>query len=413
MAVRRIRIRLGFLTVFSLICLCIFGLSIHLYKNISENFGVGLDIDSFKMGLHPDRESYHELPSKTARRNIIIVSHGRSGSSLMGDIFNHHPSVFYMYEPLQTPKRVLRKYYEGNTTIYSSLVERFLSGVFRCKFDQPEFLADIENYYRKSGQTRISNAMSSPPLCPYRMTDPRWDPRLCHPMKSQSLGSACKDVHNLTVVKVLFSRIPLNSIETVLNLCQPLNEVDCKVVFLVRDPRAVIPSSRLIGFFKETGDTEGKESLRMYSYQQCQQLEDNLDFIRKLPDSLRFRIRIQRYEDLARDPLRELSGLYKFASLTMLDSVRMWLNETTHLSRKDCTELDGVLVTCTKDDAWAAANRWRWKVHPHDIDLIEFYCGRVMRLMGYRPVHRSYDLLTDIKKPLYNDEYEAKHWVSK
>ena len=344
MAVRRIRMRLGFLTVFSLIGLCIFGLSTHLYINRSQNFEVGLDLDSFKMGLQPRPEKNHEQSSKTARRNIVIVSHGRSGSSLMGDIFNHHPSVFYMYEPLQTPKRVLRKLYEGNTTIYSGLVERFLTGIFRCKFDQPDFLADIKNYYRKSAHPRISNAIASPPLCPYRMTDPRWDPLLCHPMTSQSLGSACKDVYNLTVVKILFSRIPQNSIKAVLNLCQPLTEVDCKVVFLVRDPRAVIPSSRLTGFFKETGDLKSKESLRMYSYQQCQQLEDNLDFIRKLPDSLRFRIRIQRYEDVARDPLRELSGLYEFASLTVLDSVRMWLNETTHLSRRDCTEMDGVAV---------------------------------------------------------------------
>ena len=55
---------------------------------------------------------------------------------------------------------------------------------------------------------------------------------------------------------------------------------------------------------------------------------------------------------------------------------------------------DGVAVTCTKDDAWAATNRWRWKVHSHDIDIIEYYCGGVMRLLGYRPVDRSYQLLT-------------------
>lgn len=34
------------------------------------------------------------LPNMAARRNVIIVSHGRSGSSITGDIFNHHPDVF-------------------------------------------------------------------------------------------------------------------------------------------------------------------------------------------------------------------------------------------------------------------------------------------------------------------------------
>ena len=74
----------------------------------------------------------------------------------------------------------------------------------------------------------------------------------------------------------------------------------------------------------------------------------------------------------------------------MLESVRTWLNETTQSSRKDCNrDVDGVAVTCAKDDAWAAENRWRWKVHPHEIDIIEYYCRGVMRLMGYRPVDRD------------------------
>ena len=230
-------------------------------------------------------------------------------------------------------------------------------------------------------------------------------------MTSESLGNACKDNYDLTVIKVLFSRIPESGIETILNACKPLAGVDCRVLFLVRDPRAVIPSSRLTGFFKEQGESNSKESMRSYSYWQCKKLEDNLEFIRKLPDSLRRRIKLQRYEDLARNPLKELSGLYEFAGLTVLESVRTWLNETTHLSRKDCTELDGVVVTCTKDDAWVAANRWRWKVNPHDIDIIEYYCGRAMRLIGYRPVDRSHELLANVTTPLFYDDYEAKKWV--
>jgi len=168
--------------------------------------------------------------SQQARRNLIIVSHGRSGSTLMGDIFNHHPSVFYMYEPLQTAERVVKNS-SGNMS-YSGLVNQFLTGVFRCQCDHPQIVSDIERYYRKPDHPGISQAIASPPLCPYRTTDPRWDPQLCYPMTSESLGSACMENYNLTAIKVLMDRIPENTIKTILTTFNPL-DVDCKVVFLV------------------------------------------------------------------------------------------------------------------------------------------------------------------------------------
>ena len=346
---------------------------------------------------------------KTARRSLIIVSHGRSGSTLTGDIFNHHPSVFYMYEPLQTAKRVQNKL-KINDTGYSNLAKEFLTGVFRCNFDHPDILDDIERYYRKPEHPRVSKAIGSPPLCPYEMTDSRWSPTLCKPMTSEVLGSACKHKYDLTVLKILMSRIPENNIKSILTACSPA-DTDCKIIFLVRDPRGMIPSSLNTGFFKEKGHPNAHWGTRLYSYQQCKHTEDNLEFVRKLPDSLRDRIKLLRYEDLAIEPLKALADIYGFAGLPVLESVRTWLNETTQQSRKACDhDLDGPLVTCTKDDAWAAANRWRWKVHPHEIDIIEHYCRRVMNLMGYRTVDRSYDLLSNRKIPLFTNDYESKHW---
>ena len=149
-------------------------------------------------------------------------------------------------------------------------------------------------------------------------------------MTSESLGSACNN-YNLTVIKVLVDRIPENNIKTVLTSCNSF-DVDCKILFLVRDPRAVIPSSRSFGFFNEIGNKDALQNTRLFSYKLCKETEENLDFIRKLPDFLRKRIKLQRYEDVAIDPLKELSGLYDFVGLPVLESVRTWLNETTQLS---------------------------------------------------------------------------------
>ena len=345
---------------------------------------------------------------RTARKNLIIVSHGRSGSTLTGDIFNHHPSVFYMYEPLQTPKRV-QKNKNMNDSGYSNLAKEFLTGVFRCKFDNPDLLRDIERYYRKPEHPRISKSIGSPPLCPHQMTDPKWNPRHCLPMTNEVLGSACKDTYNLTVLKILMWRIPENSIETILNACSA-PDIDCKVIFLVRDPRAMVPSSRKIGFFGEQGPPNEYSGTRLYSQQRCAQTEANMELVRSLPDSFRDRIKLLRYEDLATKPLKVLADIYEFVGLPVLESVRTWLNKTTHLSRSACNWLDGGSVTCTKDDAWAAANRWRWTAHLQEINVIERYCGRVLRLMGYRPVNGSTELLANRNIALFSDDYEAKHW---
>ena len=407
MAVRRIKLH----CVSKLLCLAVPSLIVATYflgkrtqspQHETQQHKAGHHLKFYNMSFHatPNVTRKFELRSKPPRNNLIIVSHGRSGSSLMGDIFNHHPSVFYMYEPLQAPQRVAGTSYRN--VRYVRLVEQYLSGLFHCKFNHPQILADIESYYRKPDHPRISQAIASPPLCPYETTDKRWNPKHCYPMTSESLESVCKNNYNLTAIKVLISRIPENSIKTILSTCKP-PDVDCKIVFLVRDPRAVISSSRKIGFFREGGT-------RDYSYTRCKQTEDNLEYIRKLPDSLRDRIKLQRYEDLAMNPLKELSGLYEFAGLPVLESVRTWLNKTTRLSRKDCNKMDGVDVTCTKDVAWAAVNRWRWNTSSHEIDIIEHTCEGVMRLMGYRPVNRSKELQKNVKIPLFSDNFEAKHW---
>lgn len=72
--------------------------------------------------------------SKQTRRNIIIVSHGRSGSTITGDMFNHHPSVFYLHEPLQTVERISQFQKERKTSPddpdYGSLMSEVLNGIF-------------------------------------------------------------------------------------------------------------------------------------------------------------------------------------------------------------------------------------------------------------------------------------------
>ena len=47
------------------------------------------------------------LAEREKRLNVIILTHMSSGSSFSGNIFNLHPDVFYLYEPLHDLRRVV------------------------------------------------------------------------------------------------------------------------------------------------------------------------------------------------------------------------------------------------------------------------------------------------------------------
>ena len=84
-------------------------------------------------------------------------------------------------------------------------------------------------------------------------------------MTKESLASTCWKNYDLTVLKVLISRIPENTIKIILNACTS-GDIDCKIVFLVRDPRGVVPSSKSVCFFRDAVGDTAMGGTRLYSF---------------------------------------------------------------------------------------------------------------------------------------------------
>ncbi|XP_068678692.1 carbohydrate sulfotransferase 4-like [Montipora foliosa] len=363
-------------------------------KNKENLYGHTLDLQTAK--------------SKEPRKNIVIVAHGRSGSTITGDMFNHHASVFYLHEPLQTVQRISKH----QNLSYGTLMADVLTNIFRCNFSKA-VVEDIKSFYRESNHPRASYALGSPPLCPYDITDPRWDPKLCYPMTSEFLGSVCSKKYNLTVAKVLMDRITESSIKNILAACSPA-DVDCQIIFLIRDPRAVIMSAKSVNFFPDPASDKDRNNLRRFSYAQCSKTEENLMFVKNLPLYWRKRIMIHRYEDFASDPPKAMSRLFEFAGLSVPEHLKMWLIERTKpqddgKAMKACEGYHPAF--CTVDNSKEAINRWRWKVAFDDIDIVEHYCKHVMMLMGYTLVDGSFELMANISIPLFSEHFEVKEWL--
>ena len=134
------------------------------------NNGLGLEdgnvfLDSIKMSLRASPVATMGHGSEKSRKNIIIVSHDRSGSMLIGVIsLTTIPLCFISRTAKNSP--TCSKAKTDQNMSYRTIVEQLLTGIFDCKFVQPQIVADIERYYRKPTHTRVSQAIASRPLCP-------------------------------------------------------------------------------------------------------------------------------------------------------------------------------------------------------------------------------------------------------
>ena len=334
------------------------------------------------------------------RQNLIIVAHGRSGSSFTGNIFNHHPSVFYLFEPYQTVERLHGGVAPFNRDYQEKSFE-WMQGVFQCKFVSPKHVNDIQHYYRNvtrqyPREEQASIALSSPPFCRYSVTDTRWNIQDCPGAFDQkTLEEVCEKNYSMTVVKALIGRMPSNSLEQLINVCDSSRDSDCKLLFLVRDPRGIIPSSKAVGFYREVNRTS-LAATRNYANENCRQTKFILDIIRKLPSRWIKRIKILRYEELAKNPSKLLPSILEFAGLPMDKGLSDWLYLASHKPKTESEQK----AAPWRQESWEGADRWRWKVLPHEINIIEHYCRPVMKLLGYRPLDYSYEMQRNLRVSL-------------
>lgn len=346
------------------------------------------------------------------RQNLIIVAHGRSGSSFTGNIFNHHPSVFYLFEPYQTVERLHGKV-EPFDKDYEQKSFEWIQAVLQCNFVSSEHVEDLQYYYRnkmsrESRDTQTSIALSSPPFCRYNTSDSRWKlgDACPDPLDQQMLEQVCKNKYSMTVFKALFGRMPKTNIEQLISICDSSSKFECKVLYLVRDPRAIIPSSQAVNFYREK-DRIGLAQTRQFSYENCRITEQNLDIIRSLPSRWKKRVKIYRYEDIALNPSKLLPDLLEFAGLPMDENLSKWLYLASHKPEDKGEQI----AAPWRLDSSEGANRWRWKVAPYQITVIEHYCKHVMKLLGYKALRLSYDTQRNISFNLLEDNFEALTWL--
>ena len=335
-------------------------------------------------------------PLARKRQVLLIVAHGRSGSTFLADIFDKHPRVFYVFEPLHGIRGLQAKDYDEFAT-------KFLVHIFQCDFSVGNPTWDIGRFYRFK-----SRALSSPPFCKYEQEDPRWNRYYCLPVRQNDLEHSCRE-HDTTVYKLLIERIPGQSIEKLFDVCEVAG-IECKVIRLVRDIRPLVMSSQKVSFFKEI-DSRESPSMRQFVYSRCEMTERNLNQVKEFPPTLRSRVTLVRFEDLAVEPLKVLGYLYEFAGLEVLENITNWVVKITQPSLKDL-KAEGRRAVSVVRNSLEVLNKWRLATDFCYVHVIERYCRDVMKLMGYIATEGSVEILRNLKISLFTEIYQAQEWVN-
>ncbi|KAM5290283.1 carbohydrate sulfotransferase 7 [Glossophaga mutica] len=359
------------------------------------------------------------------KQHIYVHATWRTGSSFLGELFNQHPDVFYLYEPMWHLWQAL---YPGDAESLQGALRDMLRSLFRCDFsvlrlytppgDPAVRAPDSANLTTATlFRWRTNKVICSPPLCPgaararaeVGLIEDAACERTCPPVALRALEAECRK-YPVVVIK----DVRLLDLGVLVPLLRDPG-LNLKVVQLFRDPRAV-HNSRLKsrqGLLRESiqvlrtrqrgdrfhrvllahgvGARPGGQSRALPAAPRtdffltsaleviCEAWLRDLLFAHGAPVWLRRRYLRLRYEDLVRQPRAQLRRLLHFAGLRALAALDTFaLNMTRgraygadrpfHLSARDARE---------------AVHAWRERLSQDQVRQVEAACAPAMRLLAY------------------------------
>lgn len=296
-----------------------------------------------------------ELSRKQSK--LLIISYKRSGSSFLGEIFNRHQDVFYLYEPLHSLALVGK---EG-TAIHQSMVKHLLRVVISCQFEEHPYYVGYSNY----GNFRVrSRVLSQGCISKWRPEKPS----SCANIDPKTMTALCKS-HQHIVLK----SIRIRSFDTLKSVLGSIKTY--RILHLVRDPRAVINSRRNLNEI-ESRDYKSNDTLYKSVRELCREM------LTKLKQGAAMEVwngnyHVVRYEDVATRPTFAVKNLYDFVGLKHSKDVFEWIKKHTNAEK----ETDSFSIS---KNATVSVNKWKAELDLSTTRIVETECREVMHVLGYK-----------------------------
>nr|XP_054769772.1 carbohydrate sulfotransferase 3-like [Lytechinus pictus] len=325
---------------------------------------------------------------------IVILARMRTGSTLIGEIFNQNPSLFFIFEPLISIDPLLRSGYV-NVSQHKNISTQLLLNYTRCEFQENL----TQSWLKWNGGSVRSNKIV--PLCK-RPSRPQSSYRNCTLVTVDDMRNICSHSHR---------RFCIKTIRADLDYFKPLIDagVNVKIIHLVRDPRGTANSRRLYYNFSKphlprtttTGHLRFKGKLDSLGLlgdypdhvvhtipRLCQWTRDSIHQVQnEKPSWLRNRYKLVRYEDFALDPLRAAHQIYDFVGLEFPPAVIEWIVTNTRSN-----DQRSVKLFSTHKNSIETAYRWRQSLRPLQVRQVEQICHTTMKLLGYKEAKSVWDI---------------------
>ncbi|XP_005933599.1 carbohydrate sulfotransferase 1 isoform X1 [Haplochromis burtoni] len=375
---------------------------------VGQETPVNLDHSCDRSPSHANSSPSLSNPSYnvTKRTHILILATTRSGSSFVGQLFNQHPEVFYLFEPLYHVQlallpRLAQSRNLAERRVMLGAARDLLRSLYHCN------LHSLESYIQprparhstdKLFRRGASRSLCSPPVCEAPLgskeqvlvlADEGECVRKCGPLNVSVAAEVCRAKRHAAIKTV---RIPQVSDLRALIEDPRLN---LKVVQLVRDPRGILASRietfrdtyRLWRLWRATGRRPHNLDLGQINTV-CE------DFLRSVsvglarPTWLKGRYMLLRYEDLARFPLQKTKELYSFLGLVLDHNVVDWIINNTRGS----SGLSSWQKFTTVRDSAANAENWRVKLSFDMVVYTQTVCQPLLGLLGYKTIFHPREL---------------------
>uniref|UniRef100_A0A1A8IK26 Sulfotransferase n=2 Tax=Nothobranchius kuhntae TaxID=321403 RepID=A0A1A8IK26_NOTKU len=328
-----------------------------------------------------------ESPPPQRKVHVLLLSSWRSGSSFLGQVFSQHPSVFYLMEP---GWHVWTRVHKSGARLLRMAVRDCVRSLYQCDFSVMDaYLPEIHNmsslfmWYQ-------SRALCSPPICSITKRGQMSNHTQCHlkcdAQSLQKVEEACRLYSHVVLKETRFFEL-----ESLYPLLQDPN-LDLRIVHLVRDPRAVMRSREESAKSFERDNAIVLEQRNVPSgevqYKMMQEIcrshvRINERAVLKPPPFLKGRYKMVRYEDIARNPLKQISDIYDFVGLDLTDEMAEWIYKVTHgKGRGSRTESFQI----TSRSAADVSQAWRTALPHNKVKLVQEICKGAMSLLGYKTV---------------------------
>ncbi|XP_061421228.1 carbohydrate sulfotransferase 3-like [Lethenteron reissneri] len=365
--------------------------------------------------LAPHQTNVSSVPPKPSRKHIVLLTTTRTGSSFIGEFFNQHKGMFYLFEPFWHVERTVKLAgpYTASATALSIVYRDVLRQLLLC--DVPS----LEGFLEPPPQEHVTGALfrrgSSQALCeepacgggvggrassssstgstrerfPCRM-------RRCEALNLTLAAQACLLREHVAIKTVRIRNLP--TLRAVVD--DP--RLDVKIIQLVRDPRAVL-ASRMVAM---PGQYEAWEKWKLtgakpddLDISRIKNTCDNMKITAEMGWSggqwLRGRYMLARYEDVSREPLAKAQEMYRFAGVDMDASVVRWIERNTRATEPMVAVkrvLDIGDVFSTARNSAKQAERWRLSIPFAFVQAVQEVCAPTLRMFGYRLATSALDL---------------------